>query len=129
MNDHDIRRLLQDLPRHRASEAFTPRVLQRSLARGSSGFSLRKLAAAASLLMLLAAGGLWSRVADTRQEEARMRSLRAEREQIRREIEELKRLTRPYQPVIEIPGGEIDFVIELNEESGARLARQPLPPV
>jgi hypothetical protein len=128
MNDEDISRLLERMPRHRASESFTRSVLEKATRPSAEPADFRKLAAAA-LLVLLGAGGLWSRLSDNRREQETLRALQAEKEDIRREIEELKQLTRPYQPYIEIPSDRVDFVIDVSRENGIKQAKQTLPPV
>jgi hypothetical protein len=129
MNHDEIPRLLGDLPHHSASRDFTGEVLSKLDRPAQPRVPVRRLAAAAALAVLLASAGMWSRAVDERREAERARTLRAEQQAIRKELEELKRLTRNYDPVIEIEGEGVDFVIDMNEENHVRPAKHSLPPV
>lgn len=129
MNDHDIQQILSSLPEHRASDQFTDRVLER-LAAPRRTIRYRALAAAAAIVLTLGGAGLWSKAAQQRRDQQRLQALRTEREAIRRELEELKKLTGEFQePVIEIEGKGADLVIDLREQNSVRPAKHVLPPI
>lgn len=127
-----LREALRSLPRHRAGEGFTERVLDRlgEPARARPGWSapLRLAAAAlvvaAGLLGVLAAGRMLSGTGPSpAPTEARRQTLEAERARLEAELAELRRLTTELRedsaPVLYLGGDEdVDLVLDLG-----RLAR------
>jgi hypothetical protein len=130
MEDHRIGELLRELPRERARNGFTARVLER-LDAGEAGrpaLFWRPVAAfAAAILAAVAipAGLLMDRAADReriRAAEARqiLEEIRAEHGRLERELEEISE-----PPVLYLGGDEnVDFVLDLRRvpESGTRPA-------
>jgi hypothetical protein len=154
MNDRELRHALRDLPRHRASDGFTRRTLARieeGPAHGAADgprrpmtWTLGRAAAAAALLgtaiglLTLVPGpdqrsGGEGRTADHR---AALRELRAERDRLADELDELKRqlgtaapaagsAARPEptagDPVLYLGGDDrIDLVLDLGRLASER---------
>jgi hypothetical protein len=136
MEDHRIGELLRELPRERARNGFTARVLQRLDAEEAGRPVLRWRPAAAFAAAVLAAvaipaGLLMDRAADrerSRAAEARqiLEEIRAEHGRLERELEDLSEET----PVIYLGGDEnVDFVLDLRRvpEAGTRPAAYTNP--
>jgi hypothetical protein len=130
-NSDALREALRTLPRHRAGEGFTERVLDRvgepARARRVWSAPLRLAAAAlvvaAGLLGVLAAGRILPGAGSPAPAEARRQTLEAERARLEAELAELRRLTTELRedsaPVLYLGGDEeVDLVLDLG-----RLAR------
>lgn len=121
MEDQHLERLLRELPREKARQGFTPRVLARldraPAPRGWPQWS-RRLATATAAVVMLAGSALGlvhyerveaQRAARQARAQQLLRELRAEHGQIKRELESL-----PAPPVVYLGGNEdMDLVVDL----------------
>lgn len=123
MEDHglnrDLRRVLGELPRERAREGFTTRVLARLDERPepTAWKRPRLVFATAALVAVMASAGVLQYRADQRQEEARrmLRELRSEHESLKQEFESLS-----APPVVYVGGNDqVDLVVDLSRVQGA----------
>ena len=123
MEDHGLGRLLRELPRERAREGFTARVLARLDAwpEPSVWRRPRLVFAAAALAAVMVSAGLLQvraeRVEEVRKTEARriLRELRSEHESLKQELQELS-----GPPVIYLGGNEkVDLVVDLSRVQNA----------
>jgi hypothetical protein len=120
MNDEDLSRLLQELaPGGDPSSDFTARVLARidtdpKRRRRTRAFTLA-WAGAALLGVLLSQGYLRERYRRSRAA-ARVQELRGEYQELQRELEKLRALTREIEPVLNLGGtDDVEFVFDLRE--------------
>jgi hypothetical protein len=124
MRDEDLGELLRELPRETAREGFTARVISR--ARGEARRTARvhrwRYAAAAVLaLLMLSAVGLRLGV-ERRSETARTESLRAQHEELKLELGEL-RASAGFDPVIDLGRNDgVHYILDLRD-AGAGAAR------
>jgi hypothetical protein len=124
MNDDPLREALRSLPRQRAGEGFTRRVLERidSTPPARHGGAVLRWAAAAGVAGLLITGALSLPGPETNRRQ-HLRELEAERARLASELDELKRLAGTddsVDPVIYLGGDDrIDLVLDVG-----RLARQ-----
>lgn len=108
-------KLLRSLPRNSASPDFNMALLERLAAepaprRRSPGLMAASVAA---LLITALAGGQYFQM---RRDEARLESLKAEQQRIALELEELKKITSAYEPVLYVGGTEeIDLYVDLRD--------------
>jgi hypothetical protein len=123
MEDHDLGRILRELPREHAREGFTARVLaDLDDAPGRPAVSAiwrrpRLVFATAALVAVMASAGVLQYRADQRHEEARrlLRELRSEHDSLKHELESLS-----TPPVVYIGGNEqVDLVVDLSRVQGA----------
>lgn len=124
MEDHDVGRLLRELPRETARPGFTQRVLARldepaqsaALSEGRGWrFRLAMAATTAALLVVVSAGVVrheQSREAERTAEARRLlQEIRAEHDRIE---QELRALSEP--PLVYVGGDEeVDLVVDLNK--------------
>lgn len=116
MEDH-LKRALRELPRERAREGFTHRVLARLDQEAPAWRRPRLVFATAALMAVMASAGVLQYRADQRQEEARrvLRELRNEHESLKQEFESLS-----APPVVYVGGNEqVDLVVDLSRVQGA----------
>ena len=119
MEDQHLERLLRELPRERARQAFTPRVLARLDQAPPVRVRWQPRLAAALLAVSVIAGGVVryermeaQRAAKRARAEQLLRELRAEHGQIKRELEALP----PAPPVLYLGGNEdMDLVVDLRQ--------------
>ena len=110
MEDQHLERLLRELPRERARQAFTPRVLARLDQAPPVRVRWQPRLAAALLAVSVIAGGV-VRYERMEAERAAKRA-RAEHGQIKRELEALP----PAPPVLYLGGNEdMDLVVDLRQ--------------
>ena len=119
MEDHGLNEMLRELPRERAREGFTTRVLARLDDRPEPVVwrHPRLVFATAVLVAVMASAGVLQYRADQRQEEARrmLRELRSEHESLKQEFESLS-----APPVVYVGGNEqVDLVVDLSRVQGA----------
>jgi hypothetical protein len=126
MEDHNLEQMLRELPRERAREGFTPRVLARLDARPeAAGWRRPRLVfAAAALVAVIAAAGVFQvfqyqagRAEEIRRAEARrlLHELRSEHDDLRQEFESLS-----APPVVYVGGNEqVDLVVDLSRVQSA----------
>ena len=122
MEDHGLNRgleILRELPRERAREGFTARVLGRLDARPEPMVWRRPrlVFATAALVAVMASAGVLQYREGQRQEEARriLRELRSEHESLKHELESLS-----APPVVYVGGNEqVDLVVDLSRVQGA----------
>lgn len=119
MNDEDLGRLLQGLPRAEPSFDFTARVLSRLESRSRRG---RRRGSSAILWVGAALFGIFLSQAYLRERyersraAARVRELRDEYRELQTELEKLRVLTRELEPVLNLGGTEdVEFVFDLRE--------------
>ena len=122
MEDHlnrGLNQILRELPRERAREGFTHRVLARldREDRATVWMRPRLVFATAVLVAVMASAGVLQYRADQRQAEARrvLRELRSEHESLKQEFESLS-----APPVVYVGGNEqVDLVVDLSRVQGA----------
>ena len=123
MNDEDLGRLIQKLPRAEPSFDFTTRVLSRlenrsRRSRRRAGSAIVWAGAVLSLGVLgvfLSQGYVRERYERSRAA-ARVRELRDEYRDLQTELEKLRTLTRELEPVLDLGGTkDVDFVFDLRE--------------
>jgi hypothetical protein len=126
MQDHSVGPLLRELPRERAREEFTARVLARLDAPAPKPWRQPRLvfatAALAALAGMIASAGILQlhagRQEALRAAEARkmLRELRSEHESLKQELQSLS------QPPVVYVGGdeEVDLVVDLSRVQSAR---------
>jgi predicted MPP superfamily phosphohydrolase len=118
MNDDRLHEVLAAVPRDAASEGFTPATMRR-LRELQARRRRLPLVAAASITIALAAGALAVRQIGEVREERRLDALRAERQAIAAELEELKRMTAE-PPVVYVGGNDdIDVVMDVSKPQPA----------
>jgi anti-sigma factor RsiW len=124
MRDEDLGKLLRELPRESAREGFTERAI--SKARGEARRTARvhpwRYAAAAVLaLLMLSAAGLRLGV-ERRSETARTESLRAQHEELKLELGQL-RASAGFDPIIDLGRNDgVQYILDLRD-AGAGPAR------
>jgi hypothetical protein len=120
LEDHDLKKMLRELPRERARDGFTARVLAQVDARPAVSAMWRRprlVFATAALVAVMASAGILQYRQDQRQEEARrvLRELRSEHESLKQEFESLS-----APPVVYVGGNEqVDLVVDLSRVQGA----------
>jgi len=127
MSDERISRELKTLPRERASDGFTRRVmnnLHRAPQRRMPAWGHRLAAAATVIILLVIPLSLrrWSMSIDTGNEAAlaEIEAVRTEKAQIERELQELRALRASEGPVVHLGGNEdVNLVLDV----GALLTR------
>jgi len=130
MEDQHLERLLRELPREKARQGFTPRVLARLDRAPAPRVGWRPRFATAAAVVMLAGSALGlvhyerveaQRAARQARAQQLLRELRAEHGQIKRELESL-----PAPPVVYLGGNEdMDLVVDLrrvHEVDGVRPA-------
>jgi len=115
MSEENLGNLLRSLPRERASEEFTDRVMSR-LEEGRRPFVFQpRFALAASIALVVAAWvgvDRWQAMQQEEQTNQRIHTLKAEIEKIQGDI----RLLRDLAPVLYLGGNEeVDFVLDLGK--------------
>lgn len=116
MNPERLDELLRSLPREEPSEHFTREVMRRTRSvRASSGSPARVTVAWAATVVILIAGaaGHWV----TRQRERdHLASIRAEQQKLERELDELRRISDEYSPLLRVSGNDgVDYLVDLNQ--------------
>jgi hypothetical protein len=112
MNDEPIRKLLQDLPREKASSGFTGQVMSRLDEKGPPLWGVPRLALAGGLVMIFA---VWIGVSQWQSQQdaevdTRIQTLRSEIQQAQKDIMLLKEIA----PILYLSGDkEVDFVLDL----------------
>jgi len=124
MEDQHLERLLRELPREKARQGFTPRVLARLDRAPAPRVGWRPRLATAAAVVLLAGSALGlaryeqveaQRAARQARAQQLLRELRAEHGQIKRELEAL-----PDPPVVYLGGNEdMDLVVDLRRVHAA----------
>lgn len=112
MNDEPVRKLLQDLPREKASKGFTEQVMSRLDERKPPLWGVPRLAIVGGLVMVFAVWfgvSQWQSQQDA-QVDARIQTLRSEIQQAQKDIMLLKEIA----PILYLGGDkEVDFVLDL----------------
>ena len=123
MEDHRLGDLLRELPRERARPGFTARVLHRLDAPERHVRHRPVLAAVVAVLLVavVAAGVLKDRLAgpreaiETAEAQQMLRELRAQHEQLERDLYQMSQPRRVY-----VGGNEdVDFMLDLSQVRGA----------
>lgn len=116
MNPERLNELLRSLPREEASERFTQDVMRRTRSvRSSSGAPARMVLAWAATVVIVISGAVGHRVTKHR-DQARLESIRAEQQQLERDLDELKRISEGYSSVVRVDGNDgVEYVVDLNE--------------
>ena len=126
MNDEPIRKLLQSLPREKASQGFTERVMSRLDEKRPPLMRVPRLALAGGLVTIVAAWlgvSLWQAQQDAKVD-ARIQTLRSEIQQAHKDIMLLKEIA----PILYLGGDEeVDFVLDLRQlvQDGSSRGAQP----
>ena len=119
MKDEDIGNLLRKLPRHKASDGFTGRLLESLPERPPSAPAWRRpaLALAAVVVLMVAVSSAWNyreRAKERAEAAERVEALRTEYESLQRELSELRAIAAESQPVLRLEGGgDVDFLMDL----------------
>jgi hypothetical protein len=114
MNDEPIRKLLQNLPREKASQGFTERVMSRLDEKRPPLWGLPRLAVVGGLVMIFA---LWIGMSQWQSQQdaevdARIQTLRSEIQKAQQDIMLLKEIA----PILYLGGDkEVDFVLDLRQ--------------
>jgi len=118
MNAERLNELLRSLPRQEASEGFTQDVMRRTRSvRAATTSHARMVLAWAAVVVILISGAVGHLVAKHR-DQARIESIRAERQQLEQELQELKRISEGYSSVVHVDGNNgFEYVVDLNEFS------------
>lgn len=115
MSHDELSELLQSLPRQPASRNFTARTLARADEGRHRRPRLRIVFALALTFIVLLSGAIEFR---RHQEHVRLQQLRAERQQIQKELDQLKALSMARDPRVFIgSSGQYDFVLGLEPRS------------
>ncbi len=113
MNEEQIRRLLESLPRERASAGFTEKVMSRLDAARRPFYLQFRFAFAATVVLVIAlwvGAGRWQAVLENNRTMERIATIKAEVEKLENDI----RLLRDLAPVFYLGGDEeVDLVIDL----------------
>jgi hypothetical protein len=119
MRDEDLGELLRGLPRENAGEGFTEQVITRAGDRAHSSSAThpwRYAAAAVLALLMLGAVGLRLGV-ERRSETARTESLRAQHEELKLELGDL-RASAAFDPVIDLGRNDgVQYILDLRTAS------------
>lgn len=114
MNHEELSELLRTLPRESASVGFTTRVVANARDRRSRRPQWR-LATATMLVVVIAAVSVIGVKITERNERERMAQLRQEQAAIRKELNQLKEITRDAEPVVYIgASGSYDVVVDVS---------------
>ncbi len=119
MKEEDLTALLQNLPRHQASEGFTSCLLNKLPTRRPSTVLGRRpvfvLVACILLLVTISLGTeRWLKKQRRMQAKQRIEALRNEYQELEKELEELRRLAARTHPVLTLENKEnLRFVIDL----------------
>ncbi|HEU5162973.1 MAG TPA: hypothetical protein VFV54_07505 [Thermoanaerobaculia bacterium] len=114
MKPETLDQLFRSLPREKASEFFTERVMARVREKRAAAPARRTYAVAfASLLVVigLASAAGWRRWET--QEEARLAAARAEQVRLERELDQIKEMTAGLQPVVYV-GSTQDYDVYID---------------
>ena len=123
MSHDELSDLLRSLPRKPASDDFTARTLSLVAEDRRAHLRFRPAFASALTLVVLLSGAFGIR---RHQERVRLQQLRAERQQILKEIDELKALSKEREPRVFVgSSGQYDFVVGIRPRPGS--AGQPQP--
>ena len=124
MSQDELSDLLQSLPRQQASRNFTARTLARVDEGRHPRPRLRSVFALALTLIVLLSGAVELR---RHQEQVRLQQLRAERQQIQKELNQLKALSKARDPRVFIgSSGQYDFVLGLEPRSRSTGTPRPV---
>ena len=128
MNLERLNELLRSLPREEASEHFTQDVMRRTRpVRASSRTPGRMILAWTTTVVILITGATGALVMRQREQD-HLESIRAEQQKLKRELEELKRISEGISPVLRIDGSDgVEYVLDLNqfraEQQNRRISR------
>ncbi len=118
MNDEELGRFLEEIPRKHASSDFTEKVLLRlGAARPRRNFWRPRMAwvVAAAVVLGISVGQM---LRHERREQVRsaenLEQMQSEYRELRRELDRLRRLASDVEPVLELGGtAEMDFIFDL----------------
>lgn len=123
MSHDELSDLLKSLPRTPASDGFTARTLARARQGHRALPYLRKAFAIVVSAIVLLTGAIGLR---RHQQQVHVQQLRAEQQQIRKELEELKTLSKEREPRVFVgSSGSYDIVVGLKQRN--RPAGTPRP--
>lgn len=124
MSHDELSDLLRSLPHEAASRDFTARTLARVGQRHRSRPHLRSAFAIVLSAIVLLSGAIGIR---HHEQKVRLRQLRAEQQQIQKELDELKALSSEREPRVFVgSSGSYDFVVGLKERSRSAGAPRPV---
>ena len=124
MSHDELSDLLRSLPRQTAARDFTARTLARAGGRQHGFPHLRSVLAIVVSAILLLSGAIGIR---RHQQHVRVQQLRAEQQEIRKELEELKALSNEREPRVLVgSSGSVDFVVGLKRRPRPQGAAQPV---
>lgn len=132
MNAERLDELLRSLPREEASEHFTREVMRTTRSvRGSSRTPARMILAWTTAVVILITGATGAFVIRQREQD-HLESIRAEQQTLKRELDELKRISRGISPVLRVDGSDgVEYVVDLNqfsaEQQNRRISRVSSP--
>lgn len=115
MESDRLSELLRSLPRAKASETFTTRVIGVARSRSRTRPRAFLLRAVTAMLAIAVIGGVaGAQLVRHRAEEARLAAARTEQQRLERELESLKDLTTSSEPVLYVgSSADTDYFIDL----------------
>ena len=127
MNPENVERFLRSLPKERASDFFTPRVMARvrSASERRRGGWRRAAVAACATFAVAGMIGLsgWREAA---REQERLSVVRAEQERLAQELHEIKRIAASTDPVVYVGSSDhYDYFIDLHQLQESSAVAQP----
>lgn len=130
MNHDELSDLLHTLPRTEASHGFTTRVIAKVTERPSPMPVPRYRFAIAAVLvaMLTTLSVVGTKVVERQHERARIAQLRNERQQIEKELNELKAMSKAADPVVYLGSANgVDLVVDVSKVKPAAVPAKEEP--
>lgn len=130
VNHDELSDLLQALPKTDASHGFTTRVIATVTERRRTVAAPRYRFAIAAVLvaMLTTLSVVGTKVVERQHERARLAQLRNERQQIEKELNELKALSKAADPVVYLGSANgVDLVVDVSKVKPAAVTAKEEP--
>ena|SRR5258706_14559259 len=126
MNDTELGHAMKRLPRTSASPRFTSDVVRRL--RDPQGSSQPRVTfrLAAAFAMMLCVALLAYQTAAVHQRHQRLDALRAERQSIQNELQQVKALADDPRPVVVLENADTRVIVPASDRQSARHASQPI---
>ncbi len=127
MNHEELSELLRTLPRETASTGFTSRVMGRTRTRGAAAPRLRFATATALVAILVMVSVAGARMVEHRETRVRTAKMRAEQLELRKELDQLKAITKQAEPVIYVgSSGAYDVVLDVSKQKRVTSTSVPI---
>lgn len=124
MNHEELSKLLRSLPRQSASAGFTTRVVAKARDRRIRRPQWKFVTATMLVVVVLSIAGV--RISE-RNERARLKELRQEQAEIRKELNQLKEISRDAEPVVYIgTSGSYDVVMDVSRNGKVSSTNVPV---